>query len=563
MQKEFFRVLETLGPEKKKFLFFFILGLPLGIVKAAQAYLVKPLIDEGLKQGTPFSSILNLCLLLLGLAFLNYLFRYFNGYGLKTSIEKVSSNLRASTLAKILNMTPSQLEEKSRGDILNIIVNDISIYTNINKVLFDVLKDFISIFCLVFVLFYHSVELTLICVLVIPVYAFILSSVSKKSKSLGASVRSLSSSISSEFTQYLDGNKFIRVSNLYNYILKRFGSIQNKYLDKVKFLSYLIEFINPFVELIGLFVFSLILYFGVLNIQEGTMSAGSLMSFISSLAILIDPIRNFTKSLINYRTWSISGDRVYDFLGSKDEKFDLDSRIKNGSIKLKDISFDYEQRVLDKINFEIAQGSKVALVGPSGSGKSTLVKLVLKFLTTAHGSVIVGEKDISKNNFHEFRDLFSYIPQKPHLFNTTILENIILDKDFVEHKFEKALEFAEIHSFVESLEKGSNTFVGSKGSSLSGGQAQRIVLARAIYQDKPILILDEGTSALDNDLDYKIQENLLKLDKTIINVSHRLSSIRKYDKIYYLKDGEILEHGTHVELIERKKNYFQLYQFQG
>ncbi len=563
MKKEFFRVLNTLGPEKNKFLFYFLLGLPLGLVKAAQAFLIKPLIDEGLKKGTPLSSILNLCFLLLGLAFLNYLFRYFNGYGLKTSIEKVASNLRSSTLKKILSMTPSQLEEKNRGDILNIVVNDISIYTNINKVLFDIMKDFISIFCLVFVLLYHSVQLTMICILVIPIYALILSSVSKKSKKLGSSVRTLSSSISSEFTQYLDGNKFIRVSNLYGYILKRFQKIQKKYLEKVNVLSYLIEFINPFVELIGLFVFSLILYFGVLNINEGSMSAGSLMSFISSLAILIDPIRNFTKSLINYRTWSVSGDRVYNFLGQDDTEILNTQKVENDNIRLEKVGFSYEEKILEDINLEISKGCKIALVGPSGSGKSTLIKIVLKFLESELGDVFIGSKNISQGDFHEFRNLFSYIPQTPYLFNTTIEENITLGRSLNQEKLRSSLCFAEIDSFISELEHAEQTIVGSKGASLSGGQAQRIVLARAIYQDSPILILDEGTSALDNNLDFKIQENLLRLNKTIINVSHRLSSIRNYDKIYYLENGGIIESGTHEELISSKNKYFNLYQLQG
>ncbi len=563
MKKEFFRVLNTLGPEKNQFLFYFSLGLPLGLVKAAQAFLIKPLIDEGLKKGTPFSSILEICFALLGLAFLNYLFRYFNGYGLKASVEKVASNLRESTLKKILSMTPSQLEEKSRGDILNIIINDISIYTNINKVLFNIMKDFISIFFLVFVLLYHSFELTMICVLVIPVYALILSSVSKKSKRLGSSVRTMSSNISSEFTQYLDGNKFIRISNLYDYILKRFRKIQRRYLHKVNFLSYLIEFINPFVELVGLFVFSLILYFGVANIKDGSMTAGSLMSFISSLAILIDPIRNFTKSLINYRTWAVSGDRVYDFLGSEKEETISQNTIVNDNISIKDASFDYDQRVLDSISLEVRKGSKIALVGPSGSGKSTLIKVLLKFLKLTKGSVFIGNINISQNNFHEFRDLFSYIPQNPYLFNTSIKENITLDKEYIKTKYEQALRISESDSFINELELRDQTIVGAKGSSLSGGQAQRLVLGRAIYQNKPILILDEGTSALDNDLDYKIQENLFQMDKTIINVSHRLSSIKNYDKIYYLESGKILESGTHEELIHAKSKYFKLYQLQG
>ncbi len=204
----------------------------------------------------------------------------------------------------------------------------------------------------------------------------------------------------------------------------------------------------------------------------------------------------------------------------------------------------------------------MALVGLSGSGKSSFLKLLLGLVNIQEGEILIGNQSIKDLSLEQRSHLFSYVPQSPFLFNETIKENICLHEKFDLEKYNLVKKISCLDEFIESLEQKDLSIVGAKGSQISGGQAQRIVLARALYQDRDILILDEGTSALDNVLDYKIQEELLLLDKTIINVSHRLNSVKNYDEIYYLQDGKIMEHGSHEDLIAKNSFYKKLYSFQ-
>ncbi len=356
----------------------------------------------------------------------------------------------------------------------------------------------------------------------------------------------------------------IKANNLQDYSNLRLQKSQENYLKTYEKCASIEEQSNPLIEIVASVALAGVIIYAHERITHGQLTTGAFVSFMAAMAFFMDPVRKFTDSNIKMQRGLGSFDRLTHFLGEPVEKntSTYQHPTLQSEINIENLSFSYgDQKVLQNFSLKIHKGQKVALVGLSGSGKSTLINLLLRFYPTTTGKISLDGRDITDFELENYRRLYALVSQDLFLFNETILENLTTGQSFDENKLWNALSTAHAKDFIQQLPEKLETPIGDRGLRLSGGQAQRVTIARAVLRDAPILLFDEATSALDNESEKIVQEAIDKIsgNKTVITVAHRLSTIQNYDKIVVLKDGRKVEEGTHQELISLGGEYKKLY----
>jgi len=349
--------------------------------------------------------------------------------------------------------------------------------------------------------------------------------------------------------------------------------IQRTYKKKItptfKNVFILWENISFFQEIIFSLGFLIIFGYAILLLQIREISAGELIMFLGYLHIIQAPLRNILWNWLSWQRGMTTIKRVRDFLKLKKEDYKKTGKFLKeiqGRVEFKNVSFSYKKSlVLDNINFKVLPGQKIAIVGGSGEGKTTLVDLISLYFLPQKGKILIDDIDIKNFNLEFLRKIITYVSQEIILFNDTIKNNLLYGKpEASDEEIIEAAKSANIHHFIETLPKKYNTLVGERGIKLSTGQKQRIAIARALIRHPKILILDEATSSLDAESEKLVQEALEKLirERTSFIIAHRLSTVRKADKILVLERGKIIEEGTHQELIKKKGLYWKFYSLQ-
>jgi subfamily B ATP-binding cassette protein MsbA len=328
---------------------------------------------------------------------------------------------------------------------------------------------------------------------------------------------------------------------------------------------------HPMMEFIGGGAIALIIWFGGKEVIGGDMTPGTFFAFLTALIAAYEPVKNVTKVNSTIQQGLAAAARVFDILDIEPEIRDKKDAVAlppfSDRIECKNISFCYnkEEPVLSNINLTVPAGQALAIVGPSGGGKTTLTNLIPRFLDLKKGSIVIDGRDIRDVTVASLRNQIAMVTQQTILFNDTVRNNIAYgDQEASEQKIHDAAKAAYAYDFIKILPEGFDTIIGEGGARLSGGQCQRIAIARAILKNAPILILDEATSALDTESEREVQnalENLMK-DRTTLVIAHRLSTIKNADSIIVIKDGVIVEQGTHDSLIAQKGEYEMLYTMQ-
>jgi len=322
---------------------------------------------------------------------------------------------------------------------------------------------------------------------------------------------------------------------------------------------------HPLVELVGAIAFCGVILFAQHRISIGELTTGKFISFVAALALLMDPIRKFSQANVRLSQARAAGERIFEVLKIDEEK---DTGVTEWSgfsqkLEVKNLSFSYgEGKILNNVSFDVPKGKRVALVGLSGSGKSTLINLFLRLYDVEKGKIYYDGHDFNELTLSSLRSQFGLVSQDIFLFNDTIRENLCVGEQYSEEQLATALEVAGAKEFVDGLPQGMDTIIGDRGTRLSGGQSQRITIARAFLSDPPILLFDEATSALDNESEKIVQAALDRIagNKTVVAVAHRLSTIQNYDNIIVMKEGSIVEAGDHQSLLAQKGEYYKLYQ---
>ncbi len=513
-----------------------------------------------LKSGTSLIDVLaKTCVILVFSAFFSSLFQFLASYYLAPLKGKVVRGVRTQVYEKILQLHLGFFSDEHRGDIISRMTNDVQeIETTLLQSFHTVIKQPITIIVVFATLFYISTSLTLFSLLVLPISAVLIAGITKKLRGRAKEGQHFLGEILSSIDEALSGIKVVQSFTAETYMSNKFYKQNKTYERLLRQIEISRSLASPISQFFGILVVVVILYFGGKVIFEGTggLDAGTFLVFILLFASVISPIKSLANSIGIIQRGLVAGERLFTIL-------DRDLEIENHpnaqqisvfqkNILFENVQFKYDEiPILKGINLEIKKGETVALVGPSGGGKSTMIDLIPRFHNVNGGKILIDGLEIEKCELASLRNQMGIVTQKPILFHDTVYNNIAFGMDVSKVQVIEAAKIANAHDFILGLEDGYDTVVGDGGGKLSGGQQQRVTIARAVLKDPAIFLLDEATSALDTESEKLIQSAFDKImkDKTSVVIAHRLSTIRNADKIVVIKEGEIVEVGTHNELM--------------
>ncbi|HAZ11906.1 MAG: hypothetical protein A2X86_07355 [Bdellovibrionales bacterium GWA2_49_15] len=572
MNKSFFqRLYPYLVHHKGKVIGALIFSFLLALLKAWQAYLVKPIFDQGLSATSNLNDALGLAGLLLFIMILNFPCRFYHFYWLRYVVDQTTCRVREQFYRKIQSLPLSFFNDQKQGALVSGLINDTHIFSQGLKGAIDIVREPLTAVFMFGLALYRDWQLTLVILLTAPLFIYIFSKSGRLVRKNQHHVQEELGGLTHTLSEGIIGNKVIKAFSLQNLASLRFLRVQDQYFNHLMKTTMVEEIAHPMVELVGALAFSGIIVFAHYRIHSGAITTGDFVSFITAMALLMDPIRKYAQANIKLNQAQAAGERIFHF-------FDLPEEIDQGThapttfsdkIVARNLSFSYgENEVVKNVNFTINKGERVAFVGPSGAGKTTLINLFLGLYNLPPGMLFIDGKDVCDTKNTARRNLFGLVGQDVFLFNDTIAFNLCLtlDKPAPEDeqmgRLRDALKTAYATSFVQAMPEKDQTIIGDRGVKLSGGQQQRITLARALMRNPPIYLFDEATSALDNESERFVQKAMGELgaDKTIIAVAHRLSTIADFDRIYVMRNGEIVEQGKHTELLSKQGEYFKLYQ---
>ena len=525
--------------------------------------------SSGRKEALKF-----VCLIILLSVFLANIFKYLSSLIIAKVRVRVVTNIRNSLFEKIINFRINFFTNEKKGDVISRLTSDIQQIENsvINSVTV-LFKEPALLLGLFFILSTISIKLTVYTLVLIPVSGFIISNIAKHLKVKAAFSQTALGNINNIINETLDGIRIIKLFTANSFIKNRFGNEVTEYGRQNYSMYKRFELSNPVSEFLGIVTVSIILLVGggmVLD-SSSDITASEFIAFIIIFSQVLPPAKAITGAFNTIQRGVASADRVFEFIDK--DKTDEEDKGKesietlNKSIEFENVSFAYENdNVLNKISFKINRGESIAIVGPSGGGKSTIIDLLSKFYTLKNGSIKIDGKNIKKYKTDDIRKMIGIVTQESLLFHDTIKNNICFGSEKYDYnKLKKASEIANAYDFIEKLDKKYDTIIGERGLKLSGGQRQRICIARAIYKDPPILIFDEATSSLDSKSEKSVQTAVEKVmkDRTTIIIAHRLSTIKNVDKIIVIDKGQIVETGSHEELIKKNNIYYNLSKMQN
>ncbi|MBC7539784.1 MAG: ATP-binding cassette domain-containing protein [Bacteriovorax sp.] len=554
-----------LKPYKNKAIGAFVLALVLAALAGAQVKLIKPIFDKGLTGQATFHQFLILAGSLLVIGLLNFPTRYYHFYWLRFVGEKINNDVRIEIFTKLQKLPTSFYNQNKQGRMLSTLLNDAEIFAQSFRAMIDLVREPIKGLVYLGVAIWSDWQLTLVIFIVGPMFVAIFQISGKKIKANQSKVQDGRAELTHNLSEGLSSHKVTKAFNLQQFVMDRFKHSQEYYFHFTMKTSKVEELAHPFVELVGTIAFSGVIVFAYFRIKYGGMTVGDFIQFVAALALLMDPIRKFSQANVKIGQGVAALDRINEILHIEEEK-DIGTHAPkhfNYDIVVDNVTFSYgENNVIQNLSMKINKGQKVALVGLSGSGKSTLINLLLGLYPIEHGQIYIDGIAINQIKLSELRKLFGLVSQDIFLFHDSIKANLAVGGDFSETDIRRALEVSYASEFVDKLPQGLETIIGDRGAKLSGGQQQRLTIARAFLQNTDILLFDEATSALDNESEKVVQRALEAIagNKTVIAVAHRLSTIQDYDQIFVMRDGKLIENGTHSELISNNSEYRKLYE---
>lgn len=517
-----------------------------------------------------------ICIFIIGTIFLKNLFRYLGMFYIAPIRNGVVRDMRNRIFQKTLELPLSYYSEERKGDIISRMTADVQeVEWSIMQSLEMIFREPLTIVVYLVMMVAMSPQLTLIAFISLPITALLIGRIGKslkKSSSRGKEKMGLLLSIMDET---LGGLRIVKGFNAERQVADKFKRENEEYTNIMVKMYRKVDLASPLSEFLGVTVFTVILFFGGKNVLvNNSMDGAIFITYLVMFTQLLTPAKSFTSAYYSIQKGLASADRIDEVLNAavtiqdKDDAQPITSFEKE--IEYRNVSFAYRAGevgwVLDGINLKIEKGRSIALVGQSGSGKTTLADMLPRFYDTTKGEILIDGMPIKEARMKDLRALMGIVTQESILFNDTVFNNIAFGIEGA--TMEKVIEAAKIanaHEFIMQMPNGYQTNIGDRGGKMSGGQRQRMSIARAVLKNPPILILDEATSALDTESERLVQDalnNLMK-NRTSIIIAHRLSTIQHVDEIVVMQKGVVIERGTHAELLHRDGAYKKLHDLQS
>ena len=532
--------------------------------------LISSVIDDNGKT----EALMFICILVLITFFLRNLFRYFALFFLTPIRNGVVHDLRRLLHKKVISLPLSFFNKRRKGDVTARLTSDlVEIEWSIMSSLEMIFKDPLTIIIYLTTLIIISPNLTLFVIVLFPITGVLIGIIGRSLKRSSERGQAKMGKLLSVIDENISGLRIIKAFNAESHINKNFNRESIEYRDIMTRLLRKKDLSSPLSEFLSTIVMVVVMWFGgqlVLS-ADSTISAQEFIGYILIFSQIIPPAKSLTSSYYHVQKGSASVERIYEILEEDNEIYTINNPVPitkiDSDIIFNNVSFNYSNiEVLKNINFSILKGKVTALVGQSGSGKSTLADLTARFIDVKSGEVLINRNNIKDFSLFDLRSIMGIVSQESILFNDTIYNNILLGKlDAAENEVVAAAKIANAHNFIIDCDKGYQTNIGDRGNKLSGGQKQRITIARAILKNPQVLILDEATSSLDTESESLVQEAMKNLlfDRTSLVIAHRLSTIQNADQIIVLDKGEIVEMGSHAQLINKNGHYKKLFDLQS
>ena len=534
-----------------------------------QYYLTRVLEASGVLRGLMF-----VCLVLVITSFLSNLTRFLSQKILVNMKTYVMKNIRTDLFNKITRLNVDYFQEQRKGDILSSVSNDVNEVQNSVASSFHIIfREPLLVIGFLIGLFYMSPKLTLLTLITLPISAFVIGAVTRKLRRGATRTQALMGRIISHFEEAISGARIIKAFNAQKYVRDSFERTNDEHKAVSRAMYTRQELASPLSEFLGISVAAAVLFYGGVLQMRGELGMG-LSDFIVYIAFywrVLEPSKAIAAAYSNIQKGLVSGNRIFAILDAVPSIRKAEHPVHvsefTSAIEYRDVSFKYStDYVLKNIDLTIPKGKMIAIVGPSGAGKSTLADLLPRFYDVSEGGIFIDGVDIRQYYPKELISLMGIVTQEAILFNDTVRNNITFGMEHVsDEDVKRAARIANADEFIMQMEHGYDTNIGDRGGKLSGGQRQRIAIARAVLKNPPILILDEATSALDTESERLVQDALTNLmkNRTSIVIAHRLSTIQHADEIVVMKEGRIVERGTHAELLKAGGLYSHLCDMQA
>ncbi|MHB1678950.1 MAG: ABC transporter ATP-binding protein [bacterium] len=541
------------------------------------AYIVKPLIND-IFVSKSFEELILIPLLVIAIFIAKGIFYYMEAYYTGYVGQNIIKNIRNDVYKSIVNLPVTKLNKIPTGVFIARITYDINLIQHtVSNALSAIAKDILTIIVLLAVIFYMDFYLAIAVFILFPIAIIPVSLLGKKTRKTSIDTQNEMGNITKFLDETISNLRIVKAYNMQEFEIGRFKKLSDRLYRFLIRMTKIKGITVPFVELVGGIAVSAIIFLGGLQVIKYGYSPGSFFSFLTAILLLYEPVKSLSRLNNNLQEGIAASSRVFEIMEDNFEDISKGESLPKNieRLQIKNLYFSYNKENgfdLKNINLDAEKGKIIAIVGRSGAGKSTLSMLIPGFYIPDEGEILINGKNINLYSLKEIRDNISYVSQQVSLFNESVKFNIAYGTSFenqnINHNIDKeninkhnsgsnnmiinAAKLAYAHNFVINLPEGYDTLVDESGLRLSGGEKQRILMARAFLKNAPILILDEATASLDNESEKHIQEALFNLcrDKIAIVIAHRLSTVQKADIIYVMENGKIVEQGNHEELIE-------------
>ncbi|WP_415932346.1 lipid A export permease/ATP-binding protein MsbA [Phascolarctobacterium faecium] len=567
----YLRILSYIKPYMHRLIFAMFCTIMAAAGNLYIPWIIKDMIDEVLadKNGTMLNWI---AASIIAIFVVRGLFWYGQNYLMSYVGQSVIIDIRAAVFKKLQRLSVSFYDKNKTGTIMSYVTNDVNALQSamVENTIEMITEDFILIGSVV-AMIYLDWRLTLFTVCTFPVVLWFMEFFGKKIRKTGGRIQECTADITSVLQESVASARVIKSFVREDYEVDRFD-VENRANFRANMKNaQLMATLTPVVELVAAIGVTMIIWYGGNNVINGTITAGSLVAFLTYAVNISNPIKRLTRVIGNIQKALAAAQRVFMIIDMPEEIAESRDAKQlpevSGKVEFQNVSFAYDDKgnVITDLSFSVKPGEVIAIVGPSGAGKSTIANLLPRFYDVNKGDIKIDGHSVREVTLDSLREQVGIVPQETMLFNGSVYNNILYGRlDATKEEIEAAAKAANAHDFIMQLTDGYETKLGDRGVNLSGGQRQRIAIARAILKNPRILILDEATSALDTESERVVQEALdrLMVGRTSFVIAHRLSTVKNADKILVLEKGNLVESGTHDELLALDGLYAHLYKIQ-